>query len=175
RGHEGGVSSAAFSPDGQRIVTASQDKTARVWNADGTGEPLVLRGHEGWVVSAAFSPDGQRIVTASEDKTARVWKADGTGEPLVLRGHEGWVASAAFSSDGQRIVTTSDDKTARVWTNLTPLRGADDPKLWTATPYCMSIERRIKLLNVSEATARAAQQACQRRTAEARAAAIGPD
>ncbi len=41
-----GSQSAAFSPDGKRIVTASWDKTARVWNADGTGEPLVLRGHE---------------------------------------------------------------------------------------------------------------------------------
>ncbi|HEX5744774.1 MAG TPA: AAA family ATPase [Archangium sp.] len=115
RGHEASVWSAAFSPDGQRIVTASLDKTARVWKADGSGEPVVLRGHEASVLSAAFSPDGQRIVTASEDNTARVWKADGSGEPVVLRGHENSVWSAAFSPDGQRIVTASSDKTARVW------------------------------------------------------------
>ena len=47
RGHEGRVCSAAFSPDGTRIVTASDDGTARVWRADGSGEPVVLRGHEG--------------------------------------------------------------------------------------------------------------------------------
>jgi WD40 repeat protein/serine/threonine protein kinase len=173
RGHEGGVSSAAFNPDGQRIVTTSADKSARVWKADGTGEPLVLRGHEDGVGSVAFSPDGQHIVTASGDRTARVWKTDGTGEPLVLRGHEDIVTSAAWSHDGHRIVTASEDKTARVWTDLTPLLRADDPRLWSATRYCLSIERRTQLLNISDAAARADQEACERRVAAARAAASG--
>ncbi len=171
RGHEDRVRSAAFSPDGKRIVTASRDKTARVWNADGTGEPLVLRGHEHWVSAAAFSPDGKRIVTASQDKTVRVWNADGTGEPLVLRGSDSPVNGVAFSPDGKRIVTASDDKLVRVWTDLEPLRGVDDPKLWTATTYCMPIERRIELLRVPEAMARADREACLRRVEEARAAA----
>src|SRR5215813_1843417 len=104
-----------FSPDGTRVVTASWDRTARVWRADGTGEPVVLKGHESIVMSAAFSPDGTRVVTASVDKTARVWRADGTGEPVVLKGHEDDVVSAAFSPDGTRVVTASEDKTARVW------------------------------------------------------------
>ena len=62
------VSSAAFSPDGKRIVTASEDSTARLWDAE-TGKPIgePLKGHEGaHVHSAAFSPDGKRIVTASD-------------------------------------------------------------------------------------------------------------
>jgi WD40 repeat protein len=67
------VNSAAFSPDGWRIVAASEDKTARIWDASSGQEIRVLRGHEGEVTSAAFSPDGRRIVTASEDKTARIW------------------------------------------------------------------------------------------------------
>ncbi|MDC3960423.1 PD40 domain-containing protein [Polyangium jinanense] len=171
RGHEAQVLSAAWSPDGKRIVTASWDKTVRVWNADGTGEPLVLRGHEDGVLCAAWSPDGKRIVTASNDKTVRVWNADGTGEPLVLRSSDFAVSSAAWSPDGKRIVTASDDKTARIWTDLEPLRGIDDPKLWTATTYCMPIERRRELLRVSEATARAHQEACLRRVEAARAAA----
>src|SRR5262249_21430091 len=69
--------------------------------------------------------------------------------------------------------TASDDKTARVWTDLTPLCGVEDPKLWAATTYCMSIERRIELLSVSEATARAEQQACQRRVVAAATASAG--
>ena len=73
--HEDPVWSAAFSPDGSRIVTASWDKTARLWDA-ATGAPIgQAMKHEGPVKSAAFSPDGTRIVTASDDKTARLWDA----------------------------------------------------------------------------------------------------
>ena len=93
-GHTGEVTSAAFSPDGQRIVTASWDETARVWNA-ATGQQVAkLEGHTGPVTSAAFSPDGQHIVTASWDKTARVWNA-ATGQQVAkLEGHTGEVNSA---------------------------------------------------------------------------------
>ena len=65
RGHADAVRSAAFSPDGKRIVTASYDRTARIWDAATGKELTVLRGHEDPVLSAAFSPDGTRIVTAS--------------------------------------------------------------------------------------------------------------
>jgi len=74
-GHDNLIFSAAFSPDGSRIVTASADKTARIWDAATAKENAVLRGHEAQVNSAAFSPDGSRIVTASWDKTARIWDA----------------------------------------------------------------------------------------------------
>jgi WD40 repeat protein len=69
------VNSAAFSPNGSRIVTASVDNTARIWDAATAKEIAVLRGHDSFVWSAAFSPDGSRIVTASGDKTARIWDA----------------------------------------------------------------------------------------------------
>jgi len=113
--HEGRVMAASWSPDGTRFVTASADKTAFVWNAEGSGEPRVLKGHQDCVVAASWSPDGTRIVTASGDTTARVWNADGSGKPLVLNGHRGTVDAASWSPDGTRIVTASDDKTARVW------------------------------------------------------------
>ncbi|WP_437595011.1 nSTAND1 domain-containing NTPase [Sorangium sp. So ce1000] len=170
-GHDRWVVSAAFSPDGKRVVTASWDKTARVWNADGAGEPVVLRGHEHLVNAAAFSPDGKDVVTASDDTTTRIWNADGSGEPLVLRGSDSPVNSVAFSPDGKRLVTASDDKVARVWTDLEPLHGVDDPKLWTATTYCMPVERRIDLLRVPESAARANQDACLRQVAAVRVAA----
>jgi len=113
KGHQSSVYSASFSPDGQRIVTASEDKTARVWDLSGK-QLAALTGHQDRVINASFSPDGQRIVTASWDKTARVW--DLSGKQLAeLKGHQSSVTSASFSPDSQRIVTFSADKTARVW------------------------------------------------------------
>jgi len=119
-GFDSVVTSAAFSPDGSRIVTASGDNTARIWDAASAKEIAVLRGHGTDIFSlsvhsAAFSPDGSRIVTASQDKTARIWDATRGKEIAVLRGHDSYVNSAAFSPNGSRIVTASGDKTARIW------------------------------------------------------------
>ena len=114
-GHQHLLSHASFSSDGSRIVTASSDNTARVWDAATGKEIVVLRGHGHSVKSAAFSRDGSRIVTASVDKTARIWDAATAKEIAVLNGHTFAVESAAFSPDGSRIVTASSDNTARIW------------------------------------------------------------
>jgi WD40 repeat protein/serine/threonine protein kinase len=113
--HGDEVWSARFSSDGRRVVTASKDHTARVWDAQ-TGQPLTgPLHHEASVSSARFSPDGRRVVTASEDKTARVWSAQ-TGQALTAPlQHLAAVLDAEFSLDGSWVVTASDDKTARVW------------------------------------------------------------
>ncbi|MHA1529998.1 MAG: nSTAND1 domain-containing NTPase, partial [Alphaproteobacteria bacterium] len=121
RGHENSVLHVAFSPNGGRLVSASSDATARVWDAETGSELAVLRGHEAAVRTAAFSPDGRRIVTASVDKTARLWNAQDGAEIAVLEGHIRLVRHALFSPDGRRIVTASDDWTALLWdaTNTT--------------------------------------------------------
>jgi WD40 repeat protein len=114
-GHKAPIMSAVFFPDGRRVLTTSDDKTARVWSAPFTGTPVVLDGHTDVVVFAAPSPDGTRVVTTSRDRTARVWDASGKGKPVVLEPHDGCVVHAAWSPDGTRVATASEDRIARVF------------------------------------------------------------
>ena len=114
-GHQEGLNSVAFGPDGKRIVTGSADKTAKVWDAATGKELLALNGHIEGISGVAFSPDGTRIVTSSRDGTAKVWDSATGKELLTLKGHTGAVRGVAFSPDGQRIVTSGDDQTAKVW------------------------------------------------------------
>jgi WD40 repeat protein/DNA-binding winged helix-turn-helix (wHTH) protein len=112
--HEGRVVRAIFSKDGQRILTASYDHTARLWNA-ADGRQIALLAHNDKVEYAAFSADSQRVATASFDHTARLWSGV-DGHPLAtLQGHEDAVLSAVFSPDGRFALTASRDHTARLW------------------------------------------------------------
>jgi WD40 repeat protein len=109
------VNSVDFSLDSERLVTASEDKTAIVWSVK-TGVKLsLLREHTDEINTAVFSPDGLRVLTASFDGTAREWNA--ASERVVARfeGHSENVSSAGYSSDGRFVVTASWDGTARIW------------------------------------------------------------
>ena len=113
RGHDGEVWSVAFSPDGKRIASGSDDKTIKVWDAATGAEVMTLRAHERSRVT--FSPDGRRIVSGSDDKTIKVWDSATGTELMTLCGHGDWVGSIAFSPDGKRIASGSRDKTIKVW------------------------------------------------------------
>lgn len=96
--HKWVVISAQFSPDSRRVVTASLDGTARVWDAQ-TGRPLTewLR-HEDWVAYAEFSPNGTRVLTASSDGTARIWELASAVVPIPS-----WFPELAEGVVGQRL------------------------------------------------------------------------
>src|SRR5207302_909314 len=111
--HQDTVENVALSPDGARILTASRDKTAKLWDA-ASGKLLASFAHEDEVNDAAFSPDGARILTASKDKTAKLWDA-ASGKLIASFDHPDEVSHAAFSPDGARILTASRDKTAKLW------------------------------------------------------------
>ena len=73
KGHTKATTSATFSPDGKKVITASCDKTARIWDSETGRELQKLGRHKRDVYFAAFSPDGKKVVTASDDGTARIW------------------------------------------------------------------------------------------------------
>jgi WD40 repeat protein/tRNA A-37 threonylcarbamoyl transferase component Bud32 len=115
RGHNGPIRAVAFFPDGRKIVTASEDHTAKVWEATSGKELLNLAGHSDFVFCVAVSPDGERIVTGSRDRTAKVWDAASGDRLLSFNKHPTPVYSVAISPDSRRVVTGAYDGTALIW------------------------------------------------------------
>jgi WD40 repeat protein len=116
RGHSTDLTEARYSPDGRRIVTASDDNTGRLWNAE-TGRPLaVLRGHGVPLGGAEFSPDGSRVLTYAQDYTTRVYDGRSGRRVAVLEDpNDNRVQNARFSPDTRRVVTSTFINTAFVW------------------------------------------------------------
>jgi WD40 repeat protein len=109
------------------LVTASEEQSARVWEAASGRELAALSGHSGEVMSAAFSTDGHRLVTVSTDQSVKLWDMEldfGTDNParelLTLRGHTDVIDCVAFSPNGLRIATGSRDRTVKIWEAASP-------------------------------------------------------
>ena len=132
--HRGTVRAVLFSPNGSRVLTASADRTARIWSAD-NGQPVgaaMLHGSE--VSCVAFSPDGNLAATGSEDNTARIWDAD-TGKPLIAPlQHASTVRRLIMSPDGRCLLTYSRNDLVRIWDASTgePLTPSQRPSGWVA-------------------------------------------
>lgn len=111
----GAVTIASFSPDGRRVLTASPEGSARIWEA-GTGKLLhILSGHTQEVTAAEFSPDGRWIATAGVDNFARLWNSQSAQLTAAPLAHPGGVSSLHFSPDSKWLVTGSSDTVVRVW------------------------------------------------------------
>jgi RNA polymerase sigma factor (sigma-70 family) len=99
-GHKDRVLSVAFSRDGKRLASASNDGAVKLWDPAAGKELLTLEWHDGPVYQVAFAPDGKALATAGADRTARVWDA-AKGTELHRLAHDEPVQSVAFSPDGK--------------------------------------------------------------------------
>ncbi len=117
--HQAKILQIAKTRDGDRVATASWDRTARVWSIDGNSDPVEMVGHANTVNDVTFSPDGARLYTASSDGTIRIWDAT-TGEfkrrlvqhgfginTVVISEDESWLAYGAVDG-GTRVVSLPD-------------------------------------------------------------------
>ena len=105
----------AVTPDGRRAVSASEDRTLRLWDLESGQTIRTLEGHTGSVRAVAVTPDGRRAVSASEDRTLRLWDLESGQTIRTLEGHTDSVRAVAVTPDGRRAVSASEDRTLRLW------------------------------------------------------------
>ena len=123
-GHTKQVRDIDYSPDGQWLVTASEDHTARIWRA-ATGKSMAVLPHDAAVTMAMFSPGGQWIVTGTADRVIRVWDAASRKKVSEIDVRPKELASFALSPDGNFLVTASEEHTAEVFETRTGARVAE--------------------------------------------------
>jgi WD40 repeat protein len=114
-GHTDDVNGVALTPDGQWVVSASRDKTLKVWDLASGRELRTVTCHTNYIWAVAVTRDGQRAVSVSSDPTLKVWEL-GTGRELyTLTGHTNGIIAVAVTPDGKRAISGSWDHTLKVW------------------------------------------------------------
>ncbi len=114
-GHSDMVRSIAISPDGQTLVSGSNDQTIKIWQLSSGTLKSTLTGHSSWISSVAISPDGEILASGSGDNTIKIWQLSTGRMVRTLTGHSSGVNSIAISPDGQTLVSGSADNTIKIW------------------------------------------------------------
>ena len=115
-GHDQGVNSVTFSPDGKMLASASDDKTIKLWNAQTGAVIRTLEGHDSMVKSVTFSPDGKMLASASDDKTIKLWDAQTGTEIRTIKSHDDSVIGVTFSPNGETLASSgAGDNSIKLW------------------------------------------------------------
>jgi WD40 repeat protein/serine/threonine protein kinase len=117
-GHAAPVRAVTFSPDGQYLLSGSDDNTVRIWEAMTGRHHASLRGHSRPVYACAIAPDASQVLSAGQEGQIKLWNLVNFKQAphgRVLEGHEDAILDASFSRDGTRVVTASRDHSARVY------------------------------------------------------------
>lgn len=118
KGHNHFVQDVAISSDGQFALSASWDKTLRLWDLSTGATTRRFVGHQGDVLSVSFSPDNRQIVSGSRDKTIKIWNTLGECKFNIQKDcHSEWVSCVRFSPNpvNPLIVSAGWDKLVKVW------------------------------------------------------------
>jgi WD40 repeat protein len=114
-GHRGSVWSVAVTPDGEQVISGSQDGTLKIWNLN-TGKLVrKIAAHDGSINAISTTLDGLQVISGSHDKTLKVWNLK-TGELVdTLTGHYGSVNAVVLTPDGSKLISGSSDCSLKVW------------------------------------------------------------
>eukprot|EP00727_Mastigamoeba_balamuthi_P000997 m51a1_g10895 hypothetical protein (868) ;mRNA; f:19729-22920 len=116
RAHAKDINGLAVAPNDKIIATASQDKTAKIWNAKDLTLLGTLEGHRRGVWAVQFSPVDQVVATASSDTTIKIWSATNYSCLKTFEGHSGAVLRVSFVTRGMQLLSTAADGLIKLWT-----------------------------------------------------------
>ena len=114
-GHAHNISCVAFTPDGSRVVTGSEDSSLKVWDVATGRELITLTGHSQAVETIEFMPDGYHVVSTSEDETLRIWYLTEQYDRVETIAHRSHVNFVAMTPDGRFAVSGCEDHSVKVW------------------------------------------------------------
>ena len=113
-GHTDPAYAAVYTPDGTKLVTASFDKTLRIWDLNSGTTLRTLTGHTGLVLCVAITKDGNRLASGSLDNTIKLWDVPISKPTATMQPHQG-TAFVATNADGTQWLTGGGDKMLRIW------------------------------------------------------------